>query len=93
MNEYKNRVLSLEELAVSAGMLTFIEDNNGHDEPCVHARMVTYLEGKSHRIYFDGGRKWYADYTYGETWRCWSRKPTPEEMVNTPWEEKQNEKV
>lgn len=32
MNEYKNRVLSLEELAVSAGMLTFIEDNNGDDE-------------------------------------------------------------
>ncbi len=93
MNEYKNRVLSLEELAVSAGMLTFIEDNNGDDEPCVHARMVTYLEGKSHRIYFDGGRTWYADYAYGETWRCWSRKPTPEEMVNTPWEEKQNEKV
>ena len=54
MNEYKNRVLPLEELAVSAGMLTFIEDNNGDDEPCVRARMVTYWEGKSHRIYFDG---------------------------------------
>lgn len=38
-------------------------------------------------MYFDGGRTWYADYTYGETWRCWLRKPTPEEMANTPWEE------
>lgn len=25
----------------------------------------------------------------GETWRCWLRKPTAEEMANTPWEEKQ----
>lgn len=23
---------------------------------------------------------------YGETWRCWLREPTPEEMANTPWE-------
>ena len=65
----------------------WIEDNNGDDEPCARARMVTYWESKSHRIYFDGGRTWYADYTYEETWRCWVRKPTPEEMANTPWEE------
>lgn len=91
MNEYKNRVLSLAELAVSAGTLVWIEDNNGDDEPCVCARMVTYWEGKSHRMYFDGGRAWYADYTYGETWRCWLRKPTPEEMANTPWEDKDDE--
>lgn len=87
MNEYKNRVLTLAELALSAGTLVWIEDNNGDDEPCVHARMVTYWESKSHRIYFDGGRAWYADYTYGKTWRCWERKPTPEEMRETPWEE------
>lgn len=54
MNEYKNCVLSLAELAVSAGTLAWIEDNNGGDEPCVCARMVTYWEPKSHRIYFDG---------------------------------------
>ena len=89
MNEYKNRVLSLAELAVSAGTLVWIEDNNGDDEPCVHARNVTYWEYKSHRIYFDGGRTWYTDCTYGETWRCWLRKPTPEEMANIPWEENQ----
>lgn len=88
MNEYKNRVLSLAELAVSVGTLVLIEDNNGDDEPCIRARKVTYLESKSHRIYFDGGRTWYADYTYGITWRCWLREPTPEEMANTPWEEK-----
>lgn len=34
MNEYKNRVLALAELAVGAGTLVWIEDNNGDDEPC-----------------------------------------------------------
>jgi hypothetical protein len=91
MNEYKNRVLSLAELAVSAETLVWIEDNNGDDEPCVRARMLTYWEPKSHRIYFDGGRTWYADYTYGETWRCWLRNPTEQQMRDTPWEESKNE--
>lgn len=22
---------------------------------------------------------------FGETWRCWLRKPTEEEMEGTPW--------
>lgn len=86
MNGNKNWVLTLAELAISAGTLVWIEDNNGDDEPCVRARIVSYWEPKSHRIYFDSGRAWYADYTYDETWRCWVRKPTPEEMRETPWE-------
>lgn len=89
MNKCKNWVLTLAELAISAGTLVWIEDNNGGDEPCVHARMATNWESKSHRIYFDDGRTWYTDCTYGITWRCWVRKPTPEEMANTPWEENQ----
>lgn len=28
---------------------------------------------------------------YGKTWRCWLRKPTTEEMANTPWGAKHNE--
>ena len=52
MNEYKNRVLALAELAVGAGTLVWIEDNNGDDEPCARARIVSYWEPKSHRIHF-----------------------------------------
>lgn len=95
MNEYKNRILTLAELSIIAGMLVWagmpiwIEDRNGDDEPCVCVRRITYWEYESPHLYFDGGRTWYADYTYGETWRCWLREPTPEEMANTPWEEKQ----
>lgn len=87
MNGNKNWVLTLAELAISAGTLVWIEDNNGDDEPCVRTREVSYWEHESNRIYFDGGRAWYVDYTYGETWRCWMREPTPEEMARTPWEE------
>lgn len=89
MSDNRNRVLTLADLAVSAGVLVWLEDNDGGDEDelCSRAREVTRWEYKSHHIYFDGGRAWYADYTYGETWRCWLRKPTPEEMANTPWEE------
>ena len=87
MNGNKNWVLTLAELAISAGALVWLEDNNGGDEPCARARKVTRWEHESHRMYFDGGRAWYADYTYGETWRCWLCKPTPEEMANTPWED------
>lgn len=42
MKDNKNRVLTLAELAISAETLVWIEDNNGDDEPCVHARIVTY---------------------------------------------------
>lgn len=27
-----------------------------------------------------------AKWSYGKRWRCWLRKPTAEEMANTPWE-------
>ena len=27
---------------------------------------------------------------YGKTWRCWSAKPTPEQMRDTKWEETDN---
>lgn len=89
MRRYKepNRVLTLAELEISAGVTVWLEENDGDYEPCARARKVTRWEHESHRMYFDGGRAWYADYTYGETWRCWVRKPTPEEMQETPWEE------
>lgn len=32
--------------------------------------------------------KFPSDEKYGKTWRCWMRKPTPEEMQETPWEER-----
>ena len=43
----------------------------------------------------EGGNKWalpilldFPGREYGQTWRCWSRKPTPEESKAVPWEER-----
>lgn len=27
---------------------------------------------------------------YGETWRCWTSRPTPDQMRDTPWEGEEN---
>lgn len=86
MSDNRNRVLTFAELANSEDKLVWLEENDGDYEPCARARKVTRWEHESHRMYFDGSRAWYADYTYGETWRCWLRQPTPEEMAKTPWE-------
>lgn len=29
--------------------------------------------------------------TYGVTWRCWTARPSPEQVMNTPWEEVRRE--
>lgn len=47
MKDNKNRVLTLAELAISAETRVWIEDNNGGDEPCVRARIVSYWEPKT----------------------------------------------
>lgn len=43
----------------------------------------------------EGGSKWalpilldFPEKEYGQTWRCWERKPTPEESTAVPWEER-----
>ena len=43
----------------------------------------------------EGGSKWalpillgFPMKEYGQTWRCWKRKPTPEESKAVPWEER-----
>ena len=31
--------------------------------------------------------RWFAvERNYGQKWRCWTSRPTPELMANTPWE-------
>lgn len=30
---------------------------------------------------------------YGKKWRCWTSRPTPEQMKNTPWKEGRDDEV
>lgn len=92
-----NRVLTLEEVLVTA-----YDDCNTEQETVMYLEcreeyegyaIVTDLETDGSKILFEfsgigGGCKLNEKY-YGRLWRCWVRKPTPEEMANTPWEEKQ----
>ena len=29
---------------------------------------------------------YYHETNYGKNWRCWTSRPTPEQMASTPWE-------
>ena len=54
--------------------------------------IVTDLETDGSKILLEfsgiGGGVKQNEKEYGSLWRCWLRKPTPEEMANTPWEER-----
>lgn len=48
-------------------------------------------EGQKNEIYFyEPGNdipEFWPEAEYGKSWRCWSRKPTPEQMAAEKWEE------
>ena len=94
--EEPNRVLTLDEVFViacndynteqeTAMYLECREDNEGY-------AIVTDVETDGSKILLEfsgvGGGCKLNEKDYGSLWRCWLRKPTPEEMANTPWEEK-----
>lgn len=44
-----------------------------------------YMDEKWVFLYKDVVISHYSVEQYGRTWRCWSRRPTPEQMEATPW--------
>ncbi len=89
--EPKNRVLTLEELK------TYCEGGadatplwyEGKDHSSVNRWMVIDLPklafGSTVTVKCLVNSQFFEP-TYGEDWRCWLRKPTAEEMEETPWE-------
>lgn len=78
--EPKNRVLTLEELKVYTGFLWKVY--NGFDcegAPAFVEKGFMYAGNGNVDL-----RQDISD-TYGKNWRCWLRKPTAEEMEETPW--------
>ena len=45
---------------------------------------LTFFYGIEGNSYNDGGD--YEDADYGKYWRCWTSRPTPEQMRDTKWE-------
>lgn len=90
-----NRVLTLDEITADANAdswkFEWVERKGEKDiihQTCpfsVNTERTIFASPGDKRIYRGDNSN------YGETWRCWLRKPTPEEMANTPWEAKHNE--
>lgn len=90
-----NRVLTLEEVIADANAdswkFEWVERKGEKDiihQTCpfsVNTERTIFASPGDKRIYRGDNSN------YGETWRSWLRKPTPEEMANTPWEAKHNE--
>lgn len=89
--EEPNRVLTLEEITADANAdswkFEWVERKGEKDiihQTCpfsVNTERTIFASPGDKRIYRGDNSN------YGVTWRCWERKPTPEEMANTPWEE------
>lgn len=82
--EPKNRVLTLEEVAKSEVMWY-------DDRLRTRARVVILGWGRCEpnftKLVDRCGDEFYRkNASYNDFWRCWLRKPTKEEMEETPWE-------
>ena len=79
--EEPNRVLTLEELQAYTGYAWYEGDHKW------------YHSSFDYPVWIEDGKYNYEGDLYDipdeVTGRFWMRKPTPEEMANTPWEEKQ----
>lgn len=88
-----NRVLTLEEIC--AAEVCWTETPRASLEACriVMREYTSFPEGKPAKAFdfYMAGETvpWcYRPEEYGVSVRCWLRKPTPEEMENTQWEDK-----
>lgn len=82
--EEPNRVLTLDELKTYIGYAWYEGDHKW------------YHSSFDYPVWIEDGKYNYEGDLYDipdVEGRFWLRKPTPEEMANTPWEENENEKV
>lgn len=95
--EPEMRPLTLEEvleLVKDEDSIVYIESRRfggyGWYQPCAII-FDNSAEGQKNEIYFyEPGNdipEFWPEAEYGKSWRCWSRKPTPEQMAAEKWEE------
>lgn len=78
------RVLSLEELMGFDGAF-LIEYNKSFLSWDPNWAMFHFMNDKWVHIWRPRRVEHYSKDQYGRTWRCWSRRPTEEQMEATPW--------
>ena len=77
--EPKNRVLTLEELKNHAGFLWNENRFESEGEPAYAENDFLYVGNGNVDLKLNISK------ISGRRWRCWLRKPTAEEMEETPW--------
>lgn len=89
--EPKNRVLTLEEVeaycegGADATPLWYEQKNHSDVNRWMVIDLPELAFGSTATVKRLVNSQFYEP-TYGEKWRCWLRKPTAEEMEETPWE-------
>lgn len=93
--EPENRPLTLEEvmeLGKDEDSIVYLEPRRlggcGWYQPCASI-FGSSAEGQKNEIHFDEPGndlpEFWPEAEYGKTWRCWLRKPTPEQMAAEKW--------
>lgn len=88
--EPKNRVLTLEELkaycteGADAAPLWYEDKDNGDVSRWMVIDLPELAFGSTATVKRLLNSQFFEP-AYGENWRCWLRKPTEEEMEETPW--------
>lgn len=95
LREGKNRVLTLDEVTADAEKedWSFIWIERKYDEKYALQYCAWYATSTWVILVLPANEKkiYELKSDYGKTWRCWLRKPTLEEMAETPWGAKHNE--
>ena len=90
-----NRVLTLDEVTADAEKedWSFIWIERKYDEKYALQYCAWYATSTWVILVLPANEKkiYELKSDYGKTWRCWLRKPTLEEMAETPWGAKHNE--
>lgn len=90
-----NRVLTLEEVGAACGLnnemvLLWVEFNckGGYTLACQYCTMGQTIATVYMIKPYDEAETNFSKMDYCKRWRCWLRKPTKDEMEDTPWETK-----
>lgn len=87
LKEQEPRVLTVEEIRSGTVEVAWIEDADKAEViPGIWFRLSNEGGDEAVDIHIRDGFVGARLEVYGKLWRCWTARPTPEQMRDTPWE-------
>lgn len=88
LKDQEPRVMTLEEIRSGAVEVAWIEDVDKADViPGIWFRLSNEGEDEAVDIHIRDGFVGARLEVYGKLWRCWTSRPSPDQMRDTPWKE------